>query len=153
MGYIDRSVRSTARAVGRVRGDGPRRIYKFGSDEPDVALKIIGNLSERLRHTNGMVTSPALASFSRRAPEAVNLDIDRRAHCKAPYKKTLLNFVWHLSLVTQKGLFRSNCPYSRFKVEIWDKLPELPPDQAAAGGEGTAGCPARSPAPCRKTQT
>ena len=28
-------------------------------DEPDMALKIIGNLSERLRQTNEMVTSPA----------------------------------------------------------------------------------------------
>ena len=96
MGIIDRSVRSaTARAVGRVRVEEMDRDGFISSvqDEPDVALKIIGNLSERLRQTNEMVTSPASQRVLADAAEAVNLDIDRRTHCKAPDEKTVWNFV------------------------------------------------------------
>ena len=62
MGIIDRSARSaTARAVGQVSVEEIDRSGFINSvqDEPDMALKIIGNLSERLRQTNEMVTSPA----------------------------------------------------------------------------------------------
>jgi len=62
MGIIDRSTRSaTARAVGKVVAEKIDRDGFLNSlqDEPDRALQVIGNLSERLRQTNEMVISPA----------------------------------------------------------------------------------------------
>ncbi len=62
MGIIDRSTRSaTARAVGKIVVEKVDRDGFLNSlqDEPDRALKVIGNLSERLRETNEMVISPA----------------------------------------------------------------------------------------------
>jgi tetratricopeptide (TPR) repeat protein len=96
MGVIDISVRSTtARAVGDtvVEVVDRKGFVSYLQSDPDVAMQVIGTLSERLRRTNALLTSaqsrevlakvhkkPSLwnmigALVSRRAPAKIALDI------------------------------------------------------------------------------
>ena len=61
MGIIDKSARSvTAQAVGTVVLDVIERdgFLASLSEQPEVALTVIGNLAERLRHTNDLIFNP-----------------------------------------------------------------------------------------------
>ena len=139
MGIIDRSVRSaTARAVGRVRVEEMDRDGFINSvqDEPDVALKIIGNLSERLRQTNEMVTSPA--------SQRVLADVQQKPSiwtligeliAKRRTKRRLLEFRVAPFVGDPEGAYSVQIAHilnlgSEIRASL---LPELLPDQAAAG--------------------
>ena len=67
MGIIDKSARSaTAQAVGTVVLDVIERdgFLASLSEQPEVALTVIGNLAERLRHTNELIYNPQNSNSS-----------------------------------------------------------------------------------------
>ncbi len=139
MGIIDRSARSaTARAVGRVRVEEIDRGGFINSvqDEPDMALKIIGNLSERLRQTNEMFTSSA--------SQRVLADVQQKPSiwtligeliAKRRTKRRLLEFRVAPFVGDPEGVYSVQIAHILdLEPEIRATLlPELLPDHAAAG--------------------
>ena len=139
MGIIDRSARSaTARAVGQVCVEEIDRTGFINSvqDEPDMALKIIGNLGERLRQTNEMVTSPASRQVLADVQQKPSIwTLIGELIAKRRTKRRLLEFRVAPFVGDPEGVYSVQIAHildsvSEIRATL---LPELLPDQAAAG--------------------
>ena len=140
MGIIDRSARSaTARAVGQVCVEEIDRSGFINSvqDEPDMALKIIGNLSERLRQTNEMVTSPASRQVLADVQQKPSIwTLIGELIAKRRTKRRLLEFRVAPFVGDPEGAYAVQIAHLLdLEPEIRATLlPEPLPDQAGAGG-------------------
>lgn len=96
MGVIDISVRSaTARAVGNLVVEMVDRkgFVSYLQNEPDMALQVIGSLSDRLRRTNALITSARSREVLMNVPKRASLwDMIAALIAKRRTKNRLLEF-------------------------------------------------------------